>query len=625
MAESLGPYTLEKRIGAGGMADVFLARGPAGVCVVKRPYAHLCANPDFVRMFLDEASILASVVHPNIARILDLGQAGGAYYLAMEYVPGFDLMTLSLEHERQGELIAPELCARIIADVAGALHHAHEACHPKTGQPLSLVHRDVTPHNVLLSTSGVVKLIDFGVARASTATHKTQAGLVKGKYPYMAPEQVSALDIDRRVDVYALGLLMYELLTNTRAIAGVTEVEQIDNARRARIRPVEELRPNLSLPLRQILASCLVPDREGRYPTALALREDLEKYLRFVGQPVGQEDLLRLCRVVAAESGHVIDPAAAPGSREASGEGGAEALGFAPTAPSLRMPALPRTDPGPPRPLSPGAGGLTPVPTEPDVPVTPARSADAASAGPRPFEETLPARGAALARWGVVAFVAAAVIAVALVQLRPGGSKRGPGPVAAAPPPAVVGVDAGPVTVPPEAGAEPARVPDVAVALAPVAVDTADSRASLPAEDRAATLDVEAELPMQVRVEGHDWGTTSAKAPLRLELTPGRHTIELVNAASFCRRQVEVVLAPGAAEAIDVKTPRGKLLMRVEPVGEFSVNGRKLPGLSAIKEAVLCDGEYSVSVSFAGVKPRTRRVRVSAGNVTEVDFGLLTQ
>ena len=136
------------------------------VCVVKRPHAALCANPEFVRMFLDEASLLAQLHHPGIAQIFDLGHVGDTYYLAMEYVPGFDLMTISLEHERQGELMAPELCARIIADVAGALHSAHEAKHPKTGQALSLIHRDVTPHNVLLSTSGVVKLIDFGVARA---------------------------------------------------------------------------------------------------------------------------------------------------------------------------------------------------------------------------------------------------------------------------------------------------------------------------------------------------------------------------------------------------------------------------------------------------------------------------
>jgi serine/threonine protein kinase len=125
---------------------------------------------------------------------------------------------------------------------------------------------------------------------------------VKGKYPYMSPEQIVGGTIDRRVDVYALGLVLYELLTNTRAIAGQTEVEQIDNARSGRIRPIEQLRPNTPVPLRQIIASCLFPDPEGRYPTALELSADLEKYLVFERHVVGREDLLRLFRVVAAEA-----------------------------------------------------------------------------------------------------------------------------------------------------------------------------------------------------------------------------------------------------------------------------------------------------------------------------------
>jgi len=304
MVRQLGKYTLEKKIGSGGMADVWQAQGPNGVCVIKCPHPHLCGNPDFVRMFLDEASLLAQLHHPGIAQISDLGQVEGVYFLAMEYVPGFDLMTVSLEHERHGELMGPELCARIVADAAAALHYAHEA-RGQNGLPLKLVHRDVSPHNILLSRQGVVKLIDFGVAKAATTMHRTQAGFVKGKYPYMSPEQITGQVIDRRVDIYALGLVLYELLTNVRAIPGDTEIEQIDAARTGRIRPIEQLRPNVPVPLRQILGGCLHMDVEGRYPTALALKEDLEKYLTLERQVVGQEDLLRLCRVVAADVGEI--------------------------------------------------------------------------------------------------------------------------------------------------------------------------------------------------------------------------------------------------------------------------------------------------------------------------------
>lgn len=318
MAEQLGPYLLESRIGSGGMADVFLARGPSGVCVVKRPHPHLCANPEFVRMFLDEASVLAQLHHPSIAHIFDLGQSAGVYYLAMEYVPGFDLMTISLEHERQGEFMAADLAAKVIADAAGALDYAHKAV-GKNGQPLSLIHRDVTPHNILVSTSGEVKVIDFGVARAAKSMHQTAAGLVKGKYPYMAPEQITGQAIDHRVDIYALGLVLYELLTNARAIAGELEFEQIDNARSARIKPVEQLRPNVPAPLKQILSQALHPQAAGRYQNAAQMQAELLNYLRTERHVVGREDLVRLFRVVAAEAAHQL-PTFAPGKQAAPGD-----------------------------------------------------------------------------------------------------------------------------------------------------------------------------------------------------------------------------------------------------------------------------------------------------------------
>lgn len=632
MAETLGPYTLDKRIGAGGMADVFLAHGPRGVCVIKRPHPHLCANEDFVRMFLDEAAILASLHHPNIAEIFDLGQVNGAFYLAMEYVPGFDLMTISLEHERQGELMAPELCARIVADVAGALHSAHDAKHPKTGQALNLIHRDVTPHNVLLSTTGVVKLIDFGVARAATATHRTQAGLVKGKYPYMAPEQITGQDIDRRVDVYALGLVLYELLTNTRAIAGNTEVEQIDNARASRIRPIEQLRPNLPMPLRQILASCVHPDRDGRYPTALALKEDLEKYLRFVGQPIGQEDLLRLFRVVAAEVAHLepgtppqLSPAEAqhtwsgarteqeipsdPGAAAA----GHEELGFAPTAPSMRVPAIPSLPP-PPVPSQ-----VAPGPTEPHIKATPLPSAKQSTAiiGDRrqqvkdAFEgevDTLPAPPTRkLASWAVLAGLSLVAIIAGALLLRPADPTTSTVPDAGAtvtPPPVAV-VDAGGSEVVPE----PEDAGAAAIVEAPV-VDAGEVH-----DERAAVVRVTSDVPMQITADGHKWGL----APATLELSAGRHVIQGRNGDLFCTKSIELDLPAGANEEVKFQNPRAKVTLKVEPGGEFSVNGRKLQGFSALKEVTLCEGTYTVKANFGALEQK-KKIQVTAGNAMDVTF-----
>lgn len=654
MAETLGPYTLDKRIGAGGMADVFLARGPRGVCVIKRPHPHLCANEDFVRMFLDEAAILASLHHPNIAEIFDLGQVNGAYYLAMEYVPGFDLMTISLEHERQGELMAPELCARIIADVAGALHSAHEAKHPKTGQALNLIHRDVTPHNVLLSTSGVVKLIDFGVARAATATHRTQAGLVKGKYPYMSPEQITDQAIDRRVDVYALGLVLYELLTNTRAIAGNTEVEQIDNARASRIRPIEQLRPNLPMPLRQILASCVHPDREGRYPTALALKEDLEKYLKFVGQPIGQEDLLRLFRVVAAEVAH-LEPGTPPQMSAAEAQhtwGGARteqeipsdpgalaqndlALGVAPTAPSMRQvaPVLPNATTAPhpelKQPLS--LAQTLESKVAGSQPINP-KATDAAGTVPKELQatgiigdrrklvkealegevDTLPAPSSRnLGKWAVLGGLALIVIIAGALLMSPMGPRPTTSVDAGAVVPVVAAVE--------DAGlSEPEPELDAGVAETVVVADTTDAGAE--PDGRAALVRVASDIPMAITSSGHKFGTT----PVTLELAPGRHVVEASSPAFFCTKSDEIELAPGDNVEIKFINARGKLELRAEPLAEFSINGRKLPGMSSVKDVVLCEGSYTIKASFGGAS-KTSKAQVSAGNTVPVNFGLLAK
>lgn len=587
-------------------------------------------------MFLDEAAILASLHHPNIAEIFDLGQVNGAFYLAMEYVPGFDLMTISLEHERQGELMAPELCARIVADVAGALHSAHDAKHPKTGQPLNLIHRDVTPHNVLLSTSGVVKLIDFGVARAATATHRTQAGLVKGKYPYMAPEQITGQDIDRRVDVYALGLVLYELLTNTRAIAGNTEVEQIDNARASRIRPIEQLRPNLAMPLRQILASCVHPDRDGRYPTALAVKEDLEKYLRFVGQPIGQEDLLRLFRVVAAEVAH-LEPGTPPqlssaeaqhtwaGARTeqeipsdpgAAAAPGQEALGFAPTAPSLRLPAIPAPLP-PPVPSQ-----VAPGPTEPHMkasatPLPPSQQSTAIIGDRRQQVkdavegevDTIPAAPSRkLGTWAVVAGLALVAIIVGALLLKPAGSTPSTADAGASPTILAVVVDAGAAEV-----VTPLEPEDAGEVLEVVAVPDAGEVH----DDRAAIVQVISDVPMQITADGHKWGVTPK--PVTVQLAAGKHVIQGRNADMFCTKSIELDLAPGANEEVKFQNPRAKITLKVEPAGEFSVNGRKLQGFSALKEVTLCEGTYTVKASFGALEQK-KTIQVTAGNAMDVTF-----
>ncbi len=612
MATRLGAYVLEKKIGAGGMADVYLAQGPRGACVLKVPHAHLCDNAEFVRMFLDEAQLLAQLHHPGIAEIYDLGQAGGLYYLAMEYVPGFDLMTISLEHERNGELISPELCARIVADVAAALHYAHEA-KGKDGQPLHLVHRDVTPHNILLSRQGVVKLIDFGVARAANTMHRTQAGFVKGKYPYMAPEQVTGQVIDRRVDVYALGLVLYELLTNTRALQGETEIQQIDSARTSRIRPVEQLRPNVPVPLRQILGGCLHPEVEGRYPTALAVKEDLEKYLALARQALGQEDLLRLFRGVAADTGQVDESSFAgrPTELEQPVSGGGavvlpagpvepasvDALGSSPTAPSMKHVAL-----------------ATPVQVSEPSPTVLTTPRVVTGATPRQGARTIP----------VLAGLSLVVIGLVLALWQPWA---GAAPVAAA-------VDAG-VTPLVEDFHFPPEDAGAAVALGePPPTEAEEDAGQAPVvptpkepDRRAAIVNVSASIDAEVLVNGKSWG----RVPKELELAPGKHVIVVQNKAEKFRRAVTWTLKPGESRDLVVAAGKGTVTVDVQPFAQIRVDGAAVTtGPVSFKELALFEGAHTIECvledpALPAPRKKTRSVTVTPGSSQKLSFNMLVE
>ena len=212
-AKKLGRYELVWELGTGGMASVYLARvrGPAGFnkwLAIKRIHPHLAKDPRFVEMFLDEARIAAAVHHPNVAHVFDLGDDAGERFLAMEYLHGEHLGTVAVRAVRERGRLEPELAARIIASAADGLHHAHEA-RDAEGRHLGLVHRDVSPQNIFVTYDGSVKLTDFGIAKAAGRLTHTQTGGTKGKVSYMAPEQALGHAVDRRTDVWALGVVLW--------------------------------------------------------------------------------------------------------------------------------------------------------------------------------------------------------------------------------------------------------------------------------------------------------------------------------------------------------------------------------------------------------------------------------
>lgn len=283
----LGRYELLAAIARGGMAIVWAARpsGPLDKLVaVKTILPELAGDPSFQRMFVDEARLAARVEHPNVCATLELGEEQGTLFLAMEWVNG-DSLARILRPAAGGEPepLDPRVAARILADAAAGLHAAHETV-DEHGRPLGVVHRDVSPHNFLVSLDGAVKVCDFGVAKAfGQVQEQTRAGQIKGKISYMAPEQIAGSAIDRRCDVFALGSVLYEATTGVKPFRAENDVATMHRILAGQYAPPEQLVPGFPAELAAILRHALEVDPARRIPTADAFRAALEGWLGRVG------------------------------------------------------------------------------------------------------------------------------------------------------------------------------------------------------------------------------------------------------------------------------------------------------------------------------------------------------
>jgi serine/threonine-protein kinase len=300
----VGKYQLIRELAVGGMAEVFLARtaGPMGFekqLVLKRILPHLARDPAFIQMFLSEATLAARLTHPNIVQIFDFGESDGSYYLAMEYIDGPSLRTL-LDHSLwRGGPLPPVPCARIIASACEGLAFAHDFRDPATGKPLNIVHRDISPDNILVSRQGAVKVVDFGIAKAAGQQHRTQTGMIKGKLAYMPPEQVRNAVLDGRVDVYALGVVFYELLTGRRPFNADSDVALMHAILFEQPAPAAQLKPDLPEAVLRILERAMAKDRDQRYPDCPSFQADLEEYILSTGKPVTTQHVAQLIAQVS--------------------------------------------------------------------------------------------------------------------------------------------------------------------------------------------------------------------------------------------------------------------------------------------------------------------------------------
>ncbi|MBW2734677.1 MAG: protein kinase, partial [Deltaproteobacteria bacterium] len=289
--ERLGKYELERRLATGGMAQIYLARqsGPGGfekTVVIKRLFQNLAETEDLVQMFLQEARIAAHLNHPNCVQIYDLGEENGQYFIAMEYIEGPDLMAIQRRARRLDRPIPLPLVTYIMALACRGLHHAHEL-RDASGEKLGLVHRDVSPHNVLVTYNGDVKLVDFGVAKATTHAAATRAGVLKGKFAYMSPEHCEGTPLDARADVFSAGILLYELLTQRHLFRRDTDFATMRAVMEEHVPLPSEFTKELPPSLDEATIKALHRNRDERYQNAQELQLALEATIRACDWHVG--------------------------------------------------------------------------------------------------------------------------------------------------------------------------------------------------------------------------------------------------------------------------------------------------------------------------------------------------
>ncbi|MCB9549439.1 MAG: serine/threonine protein kinase [Myxococcales bacterium] len=295
-----GDYYLFERVAVGGMAEVFkgVSYGVEGferLFAVKRVLPNISEDQEFIEMFIDEAKIAVQLTHANIGQIFELGNADSSYFIAMEFVQGKDLRAIFDTARRRGGALDVAMCCHVVKEVCEALEYAHNKRNERQ-QPLDLIHRDVSPQNILVSYDGEVKLIDFGIAKAAGKASKTQAGILKGKFGYMSPEQVRGKTIDRRSDLFSLAVVLYELLTLERCFQGESDFSTLEKVRRVDIRRPAEINRAIPPELEDILLKGLSRDPADRYQSASELQDALQKFLYQSGSFYARKDLAAYMR-----------------------------------------------------------------------------------------------------------------------------------------------------------------------------------------------------------------------------------------------------------------------------------------------------------------------------------------
>lgn len=290
-----GKYCLLERVSVGGMAEIFRAKpfnAPESQkhLALKRILPHLAEDDEFVQMFIDEATLTVQLLHPNIVRTYELGRFHTSPYILMEFISGQDLLELQRRLRDQQQIMGVEMACYVAREIAHGLDYVHSMT-DEDGKSLDIIHRDISPQNILVTYSGNIKIIDFGIAKGTFQETHTQVGVLKGKFGYMSPEQVRGRDIDHRSDIYSVGTLMWELLTNRRLFRGENEYETLQMLRDPQIVAPSEINPEVPAAVDRIVARALATERDERYQNGGELAAELDAFLSSQAQVFGGDEM----------------------------------------------------------------------------------------------------------------------------------------------------------------------------------------------------------------------------------------------------------------------------------------------------------------------------------------------
>lgn len=403
-----GKYYLLDRISVGGMAEVFKAKafgveGFERLLAVKRILPSIAEDEEFITMFIDEAKIAVQLTHANIAQIFDLGKVGDSYFIAMEYIEGKDLRAIFDRMRKKGQTIPFPMAVYITMKICEGLDYAHNK-KDSAGRDLNLVHRDVSPQNVLTSFDGQVKVIDFGIAKAAGKAGKTQAGILKGKFGYMSPEQVRGKPLDRRSDIFAVGICLWEMITGERLFIGESDFSTLEKVRNVDIVPPSSFNKRIPQELEKIVLKALGKEVEERYQSAIDLHDDLQSWMYTSGSFFSRKDLAAFQQEVFREDieknaamneefdDSLLRSSVPPPPRASKNTGTAPPPPRVSAAPSFPRPVMGGNTLAPPAPPKPGGiaavavppsptGGLSMPPAPPNVSTPPPVDTQSTSPG----------------------------------------------------------------------------------------------------------------------------------------------------------------------------------------------------------------------------------------------------